>query len=135
MYCEKESDISGIWCCKSCRKLPETTMQLCEKIDELNRTVNILLKFANSIKQSTSIIPPSCNCTHVPSLSDDKPECNHRTVTLLSRIDLEQSQTIEDNTIMVETTENHTTGDHTTKNHTIGDHTRGDHSMENAPND
>ena len=38
---EKESDIIGIWCCKSCRKLPETTMQLCEKIDELNRTVNI----------------------------------------------------------------------------------------------
>ena len=77
---EKESDIIGIWCSKSCRKLPETTMQLCEKIDELNRTVNILLKYANSIKKSTSIIPPSCNCTHVPSLSDDKPECNHRAV-------------------------------------------------------
>ena len=44
---EKESDIIGIWCCKSCRILPETNMQLCEKIDEFNRTVNILLKFAN----------------------------------------------------------------------------------------
>ena len=48
---------------------------------------------------------------------------------------MEQSQTIEDKTIIVDTTENHTTGDHTNENHTIGDHTRGKHSMENAPND
>ena len=70
----KESDIIGIWCCKSCRKLPETTMQLCEIIDQLNRTVNILLKFANSINQSTPNTQSSCNCTRVLSLSDDKSE-------------------------------------------------------------
>ena len=82
---EKESDIIGIWCCKSCRKLPETTMQLCEKIDELNRTVNILLKFANSINQSTSNTQSSYSRVHVQNLSDDKPERNHRAVALLTR--------------------------------------------------
>ena len=133
---EKESDIIGIWCCKSCRKLPETTMQLCEKIDELNRTVNILLKFANSINQSTSNTQSSYSRVHVQNLSDDKPECNHRAVALLTRNNLEQSRTEqEEHTIMVESTGNHTTGEHTTENHTTGNHTSEDHSTENTPND
>ena len=91
---EKESDIIGIWSYNSCRKLPETTIQLCEKIDELNRTVNILLNFANSINQSTPNTQSTCNCrpTHVLNLSDDKPECHHRAVALLSRNNLEKSQ-------------------------------------------
>ena len=133
---EKESDIIRIWCCKSCRKLPETTMQLCEKIDELNRTDNILLKFANSINQSTSNTQSSYSRVHVQNLSDDKPECNHQVVALLTRNNLEQSRTEqEEHTIMVESTGNHTTGEHTTENHTTGNHTSEDHSTENTPND
>ena len=120
---EKESDIIGIWSCNSCRKLPKTTIQLCEKIDELNCTVNILLEFANSINQSTPNTQSTCNCTHVLNLNDDKPACYHRAVALLSRNNLEKSlteETTKDHTIMVDTTENHTTEDHSTENHTTG---------------
>ena len=77
---EGENDIVGIWCCRNCRKLPETTEMICNKIDDLQRDKAVLIKFVHLFRHTV----------HVPNvtvldndLSDDRSDSHDQAVSLI----------------------------------------------------
>ena len=67
---EGGNDIVGIWCCRNCRKLPETTEMLCIKIDDIQRDMAVLLKFVHSFRHTVTVLDND--------LSDDRSEITDR---------------------------------------------------------
>ena len=87
---EKEDDIIVIWCCQRYRKLPELTSVLCTKIDALQKDMSFLLNFVNSF----SVPTPKPAVPVDLDLSDNTPECNDRTVSLVQSMQIQQDLTI-----------------------------------------
>ena len=75
---EGENDIVGIWCCRNCRKLPETTEMLCDKIDDLQRDMAVLLKFVHSFRHTVPTVTVLDN-----DLSDDRSDSHDQTISLI----------------------------------------------------
>ena len=75
---EGENDIVGIWCCRNCRKLPETTEMLCNKIDDLQRDMAVLLKFVHSFRHTVPTVTVLDN-----DLSDDRSDSHDQTISLI----------------------------------------------------
>ena len=75
---EGENDIVGIWCCRNCRKLPETTEMLCNKIDDPQRDMAVLLKFVHSFRHTVPTVTVLDN-----DLSDDGSDSHDQTISLI----------------------------------------------------
>ena len=77
---EGENDIVGIWCCRNCCKLPETTEMLCNKIDDLQRDMTVLLKFVHSFRHT---VPLPTVTVLDNDLSDDRSDSHDQTKSLI----------------------------------------------------
>ena len=63
---EHQKDITGIWCCNSCRVLPNTVALLCEKVSDLQQNMQALLFLAcSTIARTESGINNVCGSTLV----------------------------------------------------------------------
>ena len=68
---EAEEDIVGIWCCNACRKLSYNVSILCNKINDLQRDMATLIKYATLLDSSKKQYRNTGTvCDSVPDASD-----------------------------------------------------------------
>lgn len=83
---EKDDDIIGLWCCNTCRKLPEKTAMLCDKIDDLQRDMAILLNLARSLSVNTSVpVPVKPARPDATTLCDNKQDSNDKALSIIQQ--------------------------------------------------
>ena len=77
---EGENDIVGMWCCRNCRKLPEATEMLRNKIDTLQCDMAVILKFVHSFCHTVHV--------HVPNVTVSDNDIDDRSDSLDQTIDI-----------------------------------------------
>ena len=99
---EEKSDIIGIWCCNSCRKLPVRVNSLCRHMNQLRRDMATLINYAQAFECKLAVGAAVSHSDTIPDGSDIDDDTNGDIV--ISQVHTNQNADQNQNNLNNETT-------------------------------